>query len=168
MRTASFGLVSLVLCAALALPAWAENDKGHGRGHDGKGEKDGHSENSRGDAGPDRQIVVAPQQQIVIIERDREYVRRYYRSEYLYDRCPPGLAKRDNGCLPPGQAKRAWAVGQSLPPEIVYYEMPRDLYVQLTPPPSGYRYVRVDNDIMMISVAGRVISGLLGNLGKFD
>ncbi len=26
--------------------------------------------------------------------------------------CPPGLAKRDNGCLPPGQAKKAYNVGQ--------------------------------------------------------
>lgn len=22
--------------------------------------------------------------------------------------CPPGLAKKDNGCLPPGQAKKHW------------------------------------------------------------
>jgi hypothetical protein len=26
--------------------------------------------------------------------------------------CPPGLAKRDNGCLPPGQAKKVYNVGQ--------------------------------------------------------
>ena len=26
--------------------------------------------------------------------------------------CPPGLAKRDNGCLPPGQAKKLYNVGQ--------------------------------------------------------
>ena len=25
--------------------------------------------------------------------------------------CPPGLAKRDNGCLPPGIAKRSFSVG---------------------------------------------------------
>ena len=27
-------------------------------------------------------------------------------------RCPPGLAKRNNGCLPPGQAKKLLNVGQ--------------------------------------------------------
>jgi len=26
--------------------------------------------------------------------------------------CPPGLAKKDNGCLPPGQAKKLYNVGQ--------------------------------------------------------
>lgn len=26
--------------------------------------------------------------------------------------CPPGLAKRDNGCMPPGQAKKIYNVGQ--------------------------------------------------------
>jgi hypothetical protein len=26
--------------------------------------------------------------------------------------CPPGLAKKRNGCLPPGQAKKRWNVGQ--------------------------------------------------------
>lgn len=26
--------------------------------------------------------------------------------------CPPGLAKRDNGCLPPGQAKKVYDVGE--------------------------------------------------------
>jgi hypothetical protein len=26
--------------------------------------------------------------------------------------CPPGLAKRDNGCQPPGQAKKTFDVGQ--------------------------------------------------------
>ncbi len=26
--------------------------------------------------------------------------------------CPPGLAKRNNGCLPPGQAKKLYNVGQ--------------------------------------------------------
>lgn len=27
-------------------------------------------------------------------------------------RCPPGLAKKNNGCLPPGQAKKLYNVGQ--------------------------------------------------------
>ena len=25
---------------------------------------------------------------------------------YAYDNCPPGLAKKHNGCMPPGQAKK--------------------------------------------------------------
>jgi len=29
--------------------------------------------------------------------------------------CPPGLAKKHNGCLPPGQAKKLYNVGQRFP-----------------------------------------------------
>ena len=29
--------------------------------------------------------------------------------------CPPGLAKKNNGCLPPGQAKKLYNVGQRWP-----------------------------------------------------
>jgi len=46
--------------------------------------------------------------------------------------------------------------------------MPRELWTQLTPPPSGYEYVRVDNDILLISITSRLIAGMLGNLGSFN
>ena len=29
--------------------------------------------------------------------------------------CPPGLAKKNNGCMPPGQAKKLYNVGQRWP-----------------------------------------------------
>jgi hypothetical protein len=109
-----------------------------------------------------------PNQQIVIVDRDRDRVHTYYRTEYVAGRCPPGLAKKNNGCLPPGQVNRTWVIGQPLPPEIVYYPMPRELWTQLTPPPYGYEYVQVNDDIVLISIATRVIAGLLGNLGSFD
>ncbi len=32
-----------------------------------------------------------------------------------YQNCPPGLAKKHNGCLPPGQAKKRYDVGQRYP-----------------------------------------------------
>lgn len=31
------------------------------------------------------------------------------------DFCPPGLAKKNNGCLPPGQAKKSFTVGNRIP-----------------------------------------------------
>lgn len=40
----------------------------------------------------------------------------YYRDgRYYGSNCPPGLAKKNNGCLPPGQARQRWKVGQRLP-----------------------------------------------------
>ena len=172
MRAVSIAFLS-ILCAALVSPASADNDKGKGNSHGGP--KDGKSDNDRGrgdndDRGnrrADDPVVGVPYQQIVIVDRDRNVVRTYYRSEYDAGRCPPGLAKKNNGCLPPGQAKKVWVIGQPLPPQIAYEPMPRALWTQLTPPPPGYEYVRVADDIVLMSTETRVIAGLLGNLGNF-
>jgi hypothetical protein len=44
--------------------------------------------------------------------------------------CPPGLAKKRNGCLPPGQARK-YARGDRLPAHLSRYNLPgayRDRY----------------------------------------
>lgn len=45
--------------------------------------------------------------------------------------CPPGLAKRDNGCMPPGQAKKEFDVGQRYNRNFgnvwTYNQIPSDL-----------------------------------------
>lgn len=167
MRSVSIALIS-ILCAALASPASADNDKDKGSGHRGsaKAEK---SDNDRGRGNNDdrgnKGAAAVPYQQVVIVDRDRNVVHTYYRTEYSAGRCPPGLAKKNNGCMPPGQVNRAWIVGQPLPPEISFEPMPRELWTQLTPPPYGYQYVRVADDIVLMSTATRVIAALLGNLG---
>ena len=178
MRKTSFAFIAL-LCAALALPASADNDKNKGGGHGGpKADKhdNGNDNNNkgRGNSGPAFEqratapVVVVPYQQIVVVDRDRTLVRTYYQNEYVAGRCPPGLAKKNNGCLPPGQAKKMWSIGQPLPPEVVYYPVERELWRQLTPPPYGYDYVRVDDDVVLMLTATRVIAVVLGNLGSFD
>jgi Ni/Co efflux regulator RcnB len=181
MRSISIAFIS-ILCAALVSPALADNDKGKAKGNShGGGPKAENSDsdhgrsnnNDRNSGGPafgqraGDPLVVVPYQQIVIVDRDRNLVRTYYHAEYAAGRCPPGLAKKNNGCLPPGQVNRAWIIGQPLPPQIVYEPMPRELWMQLTPPPYGYEYVRVNDDIVLISSATRVIAALLGNLGNF-
>ncbi|MEO6151792.1 MAG: hypothetical protein ABIT09_11655 [Croceibacterium sp.] len=53
----------------------------------------------------------------------------YYRDGRVFgSNCPPGLAKRNNGCTPPGLAKSRFAVGQRLPTSY------RDDYI-----PQAYR-----------------------------
>ena len=105
-----------------------------------------------------------PGPQFVIVDNDRHVVSTYYRDEFSRGNCPPGLAKKDNGCLPPGQAKKMWVVGQPLPPQVVYYQLPPTLYRQLTPPPYGYEYVRVDDDVLLMQSATRSILNILTNL----
>src|SRR3546814_5790035 len=47
-------------------------------------------------------------------DNDRMAVRDYYADLGHRGRCPPGLAKKHDRCMPPGQAKR-WEIGRPLP-----------------------------------------------------
>jgi Ni/Co efflux regulator RcnB len=98
--------------------------------------------------------------------RQHDAVRTYYDDEYSRSRrCPPGLAKKHNGCMPPGQARK-WQVGQPLPRTVTYYQVPRPLVIQIGEPPSGYRYVRVSSDILLMAIGTRMIVDAIQNLGR--
>ena len=96
----------------------------------------------------------------------RREARTYYVQQYPQGaRCPPGLARKNNGCLPPGQAKK-YTVGQPLARTVYWYPVPRPVVQALPLAPPGYRYVRVGNDILLLSpesaIVVDVIAGLLG------
>ena len=93
----------------------------------------------------------------------REAAREYYGRPENRGFCPPGLAKKGNGCLPPGQAKK-WLQGYPLPSSVVYYEVPRSVVLTLGVPPSGYRYVRVASDILLIAVGTRIVVDAIEDL----
>ncbi len=82
-----------------------------------------------------------------------------------YGNCPPGLAKKHNGCMPPGQAKK-WAIGQPLPGDVTTYPIPQRVYQGLGAPPPGYRYVRVLNDILLISIGTQTVVDAIRDLGN--
>ena len=93
-------------------------------------------------------------------DNDRVVLGDYYGEMESRGHCPPGLAKKHNGCMPPGQAKK-WQKGRPLPRDVVYYDLPPSLTVRLTPPPSGYKYVRVAKDILLIAAGtGMVAAGI--------
>ena len=82
--------------------------------------------------------------------------------------CPPGLAKKNNGCLPPGQAKKLYNIGQRWPGgygyKWNYNQIPYDMRAQYGFDPrynyyygDGYIY-RVDPATMVIS---QVVSAIL-------
>ena len=100
-------------------------------------------------------------------ERHRESVRDYFEPRVRAGRCPPGLAKKNNGCLPPGQARK-WVVGQPLPRDLVRYPLPVELRRQLGRAPAGYEYVRVDNDILMLIIGTGMVVDAIENLGGFQ
>jgi hypothetical protein len=92
-------------------------------------------------------------------------VRDYYAGTIRAGHCPPGLMKKHNGCLPPGQARR-WAIGRPLPREVVYYDVPPALVVRLGRPPAGYRYVRAGADILLIAVGSMMVVDAIEDLGN--
>ncbi|HXG82365.1 MAG TPA: hypothetical protein VNJ05_11265 [Sphingomicrobium sp.] len=82
--------------------------------------------------------------------------------------CPPGLAKKNNGCLPPGQAKKLFNVGQRWPGNYGYAwnynQIPYDLRSRYDFD-DDYRYYygdgylyQVDPTTMLIS---QVVSAIL-------
>ena len=95
----------------------------------------------------------------------RRHVNEYYGSQFRKGKCPPGLAKKNNGCMPPGQAKK-WATGQPLPKDLRFHELPRDLRAQLPPPPPEHRYVRVASDILLIAVGTRMVVDAIEDIGR--
>jgi Ni/Co efflux regulator RcnB len=95
----------------------------------------------------------------------RLVIRDYYGQQYRAGRCPPGLAKKNNGCMPPGQAKK-WAIGQPLGSNVVYYPVPQPVVVQLGIPPVGYKYVRVASDILLIAIGTSLIIDAVQDLGR--
>ena len=64
-------------------------------------------------------------------DENRYYDGRRHDSRFVGGRaCPPGLAKKNNGCLPPGQARKL-GVGDRLPEHLDRYNLPygyRDRY----------------------------------------
>lgn len=129
-------------------PAYAE--KG-GRGH--KPEKS-HKEkpaSEESNVADDIESVVSS----LFGEKDRDLIKGFLKDNPR-EFCPPGLAKKNNGCLPPGQAKR-YRVGYPLGDDVASSNLPKILLDKLSSPPKGSKYVRVDNDVLLIGTAGKMV-----------
>ena len=132
----------LILVAALALasgPALGKNDK-----------RDKHDQHDKRAKHFD--------------DKHRETAHAYYNQQFERGKCPPGLAKKNNGCVPPGQAKK-WTVGQPLQRDVVFHSVPRTLVTQIGQPPAGQRYVRVGNDVLLVSNRTGIVLDALQGLG---
>ena len=101
---------------------------------------------------------------VVFGQSDRDATHAYYQKKYGAGNCPPGLAKKNNGCLPPGQAKKRYQIGHPLPREVVYIEPPHDLMVTLRPAPAGYKYVVVDGDLVKLALGTMLVVDAIDGL----
>jgi Ni/Co efflux regulator RcnB len=138
-------------------PAMAEKPDWAGSGKGGKSaaQKGGKKDMGTRSAGERRHFA----------DQHRVAVREYYTEQFRGGRCPPGLAKKRNGCMPPGQAKK-WQMGRPLPRDVIYYEVPQSLVVQIGVPPAGHRYVRVASDILMIAIGTGMVVDAIQDLGR--
>jgi len=157
-------VVALAVAAALGLghaaPAFAGKPDGAGNGNGKsqqakKGKKSGEGDRVSWQSKSGRYFG----------DHDRDVVRSYYSNEFHKGKgCPPGLAKKNNGCMPPGLAKK-WRYGQPLPRDVVWYELPRELVIRWPAPPLDHRYVRVASDILLIAVGTGLAVDAIQDLG---
>lgn len=140
---------SLLVLALAAVPAFADKPS-----HAGKPK------------GKDKKKVVVvdtkdrdrrPDAVVVFNDRDRDVWRTYWVDTYGRGKCPPGLAKKHNGCLPPGQAKKRYVVGHPLAPSVVIQPLPAVLVTRFGPAPAGYQYAIVDGDVLKFAVGTRLV-----------
>ena len=177
---------TLLVAAALSLaainpafadkPAWA----GEGKGGNGYSERNEHGKNGKSERrnGGDRHEgrhdrndrhdhhdgKVSINIGAYFGGTQRQAIHDYYGPDVRAGHCPPGLAKKHNGCLPPGQAKK-WSMGRPLPSDLTYYAVPPTLVARLGPPPAGHKYVRVASDILLIAIGTSMVVDAVEDLG---
>ena len=99
---------------------------------------------------------------VLFVDADRAAVRAYWVDTFGQE-CPPGLAKKSRSCLPPGHAKKRYAIGTPLSTTVVIDPLPSVLVKRLRPAPEGHRYVVVDGDVLLLATATRLVVDAIAN-----
>lgn len=164
-RSGAILAAAVLAIAAGSGTAFADRPAGAGGGRPDKHpHKARHGDGRGSDLRGTRELGPGGQVGIHFGDRERLVVREYYGSRVRAGHCPPGLAKKGTGCLPPGQAKK-WSVGRPLPRDVVYHELPPAVVVELGVPPPGHRYVRVAADILLIAIGTGIVLDAIEDLG---
>ena len=162
----AFAIASLLMAgSAIAKKDGDDNEKGgnkHGQKHEDKREKREDKAEKKAEKRQREEI----KQGAYFNDQQRTFAREYYTTTYKDGkRCPPGLAKKNNGCLPPGQVRNL-AVGQPVPTNVTVYSVAQPVIRMLPPAPVGYRYARIGGDIVLVqqqnNIIVDIIQGLLG------
>lgn len=148
---------ALPLLAAFACNlAWADKPDWAGHGKN-RGMDERHAQQER--------HARQPMVELRFSDGDRRFIHDYYGAQVRGGHCPPGLAKKHNGCMPPGQA-RNWAVGRPLPADLRRYPLPPEVLIRLPMPPAGHEFVRVASDILLIAVGTGMVIDAVEDLGR--
>lgn len=181
----AFLCIGLMACgpAVAEKPAWAGGGKAEDQGQDDRnaghnGDKKGRDENHGKDnrnAGHDGGNTGGGDDasyhggglsvSVHFDDQQRTVIRNYYSEQIRSGHCPPGLAKKNNGCMPPGQAKK-WMIGRPLPRDVIFHDLSPEIVVHLGPPPALHRYVRVASDILLIAVGTGMVVDAIQDLSR--
>ena len=165
MTTSSHSLRIVSLAIASLLFAGTGFAKDKGDDHDNGGGKHGNKHSQKEDRKAEKKAEKREREEIkqgaYFNDQQRTFVREYYTTTYKDGkRCPPGLAKKNNGCLPPGQI-RNWAVGQPVPRNVIVYPVAQPVIRMLPPAPVGYRYERIGGDIVLVQQQSNIIVDII-------
>jgi hypothetical protein len=84
--------------------------------------------------------------------------------------CPPGLAKKGNGCMPPGQARKYyWDRGARIPAGYngwTRYEAIPRAYRYRVPYNARYRYVYRDDSVYIVDPQTRLVRDIIDLLAR--
>lgn len=165
MTTSSHSLRIVSLAIASLLFAGTGFAKDKGDDNDNGGGKHGNKHSQKEDKKAEKKAEKREREEIkqgaYFNDQQRTFVREYYTTNYKDGkRCPPGLAKKNNGCLPPGQA-RNWVVGQPVPSNVTVYSVAQPVIRMLPPAPVGYRYARIGGDIVLVQQQNNIIVDII-------
>jgi hypothetical protein len=163
-----------------AAPALAKPGNGQGGGH-GNGKQAAHgpsmhgpsakSTKQRGQSAMQRTDRTDRMNRTTFVDRNRDGIddRQMVGGSRLGgSNCPPGLANKNNGCLPPGQAKKLYNVGQRLPAGYDFYtpysSLPNSYYDQYGLD-DDYRYINRNGYLYEVDPTTRLVRRVISLLG---
>lgn len=147
-------------------------DKNHSEASQPKDHGSSDAHGSDNDKGPDHSShsshekgKLVAKEGVHFEDRHRSVLHDWFVQEYNRGSCPPGLAKKRNGCMPPGQAKK-WQLGHALPRDVIYYSLPAAILRELGRAPDGHKYVRVGADILLLAIGTGMVVDAIEDLGS--
>ena len=83
---------------------------------------------------------------------------------YGANACPPGLARKGNGCLPPGQARKIFTVGQRIPTGYNFYTPYSNIplaYRDRYGIPTGQQYIYRDRSVYVVDPTTSLVTRII-------
>jgi hypothetical protein len=164
MRKLIFLTAVAALCAAG--PALAKPGQGHGKSAAAaSGKASGKVTTKGGTVRAKSDMRARAAVQPARIDRNRDGIDDRRQNRYGGAACPPGLAKKSPGCVPPGQARKLFSEGQRVPAGYngytPYEALPAGYRAQLDP---ALRYIQQDQRVYVVDPATQIVTRILQGL----